>query len=135
MKKIFTDGSKSESAVGSAAVPMEHNIDEVLKRIPSNASVYTAEATALDMALNTIKQSRKSSFLIPSDSLSCLTALKAYKTLDPKILKLKIKINALTKNGKTIVFLWIPGHAGITGNELADELAKHALSAEEIYVL
>lgn len=131
-EKIFTDGSKSETAVGSAAVPMEHNIDEVFKRIPSNASVYTAEATALDMALNTIKQSRKSSFLIPSDSLSCLTALKAYKTLDPKILKLKIKINALTKNGKTIVFLWIPGHAGITGNELADELAKHALSAEEI---
>ena len=131
-ERIFTDGSKSETAVGSAAVPMEYEIDEVFKRIPSNASIYTAEATALDMALDTIKKSNKSSFVILSDSLSCLVALKAYETLDPKILKLKIKIHSLIQKGKTIVFTWIPSHVGIEGNDMADELAKQTLSAQKI---
>ena len=91
--------------------------------------MYTAEATAIDMALNLIGQSNQSSFVIASDSLSCLCALKAYGTLDPKILKLKLKINALAKKDKNIVFLWSPGHVGIQGNELADEVAKQALLA------
>ena len=77
-EKIYTDGSKSDTAVGSSAVPMEHGFDEVSKRIPPKASVYTAEATAIDMALNLIGQSNQSSFVIASDSLSCLCALKAY---------------------------------------------------------
>ena len=131
-EKIYTDGSKSDTAVGSSAVPMEHGFDEVSKRIPPKASVYTAEATAIDMALNLIGQSNQSSFVIASDSLSCLCALKAYGTLDPKILKLKLKINALAKKDKNIVFLWSPGHVGIQGNELADEVAKQALLAKDI---
>ncbi|XP_066901898.1 uncharacterized protein, partial [Halyomorpha halys] len=29
--------------------------------------------------------------------------------------------------GKTVFFIWVPGHVGITGNELADIAAKQAL--------
>ena len=33
----------------------------------------------------------------------------------------------LTKDGKDIVFNWVPGHVGIRGNSGADSAAKDAL--------
>ena len=33
----------------------------------------------------------------------------------------------LTKDGKETVFIWVPGHVGITGNLAADSAAKDAL--------
>ena len=33
----------------------------------------------------------------------------------------------LTKDGKEIVFVWVPGHVGIMGNSAADTAAKDAL--------
>ena len=34
----------------------------------------------------------------------------------------------LTKDGKEIVFVWVPGHVGIRGNSAADAAAKDALA-------
>ena len=33
----------------------------------------------------------------------------------------------LTRDGKKIVFIWVPGHVGIRGNLAADSAAKDAL--------
>ena len=33
----------------------------------------------------------------------------------------------LTKGGKEVVFIWVPGHVGIRGNSAADSAAKDAL--------
>ena len=33
----------------------------------------------------------------------------------------------LTKDGKDIVFIWVPGHVGIRGNSAADAAANEAL--------
>ena len=33
----------------------------------------------------------------------------------------------LTRDGKKIVFIWVPGHVGIRGNSAADSAAKDAL--------
>lgn len=130
-EKIFTDGSKSDLVVGCAAVPVPQDLDEMAMRLPDDASIFTAEASALDMALSTICKSSKPAFVILSDSLSsCLQALQAHETLDPRILKLKIKYNSLTLKGKSIAFAWIPSHVGIDGNDMADGLAKESLSAE-----
>ncbi|GFQ99377.1 coiled-coil domain-containing protein R3HCC1L [Trichonephila clavata] len=86
---IFTDGSKSESHVGSAVVSLSTVITDAL---PISASIYTAELHALRIAIEHI-------------SLSC--------------------------GRKISDFGWIPGHAGITGNELADTAARSATGSSE----
>ena len=130
--KIYTDGSKSDSAVGAASVPLIHNLDETNKRLPNDASIFTAEATALTMALSTINESEDSSFVIFTDSLSCLLALKDLNTLDPRILKIKLEIHSLTLKGKSVTLAWIPSHVGIDGNDMADEFAKESLLSPHI---
>ena len=67
-------------------------------------------------------------FLIITDSLSCLMALKSPNEKNPIILKLKQKIHIALSKNINISLLWIPSHVGIEGNEMADELAKEALS-------
>ena len=84
------------------------------------------------MALKAIQSSEAPKFVIFSDSLSCLLAMKNYDTLDPRIVKLKSLVHSLTSTGKSVVFTWIPSHVGIDGNDMADELAKQSLSSEEI---
>ncbi|GFR28219.1 putative RNA-directed DNA polymerase from transposon X-element [Trichonephila clavata] len=85
---IFTDGSKSESHVGSAVVSL--------------STTYTA--------LQSIVSLHSSSHPILVDITYALA-------------------NHLKK--KDIRFCWIPGHAGITGNELADTAARSATGSSE----
>ena len=129
-KKIYTDGSKSDTAVGAAAVPLIDDLDEINARLPEDASIFTAEATAIDMALSIINKAKETKFVICTDSLSCLMALKTLDTPDPRILKLKMKIHEISLKNKSIVLAWIPSHVGIDGNDMADELAKEALDSE-----
>ena len=42
------------------------------QRLPRNASIFTAEVTAIDLALYTIVESDDDHFIISSDSLSVL---------------------------------------------------------------
>ena len=44
-------------------------------RLPDNASIFSAEIKAVDLALDHIEQSRNSDFIIFSDSLSVLQSL------------------------------------------------------------
>ena len=36
----------------------------------------------------------------------------------------------MTREGKDIVFIWVPGHVGIRGNSVADSAAKDALDGD-----
>ena len=36
----------------------------------------------------------------------------------------------MTKDGKDVVFIWVPGHAGIRGSSAADSSAKDALDGD-----
>ncbi|GFQ69430.1 putative rna-directed dna polymerase from mobile element jockey-like protein [Trichonephila clavata] len=74
-ERIFTDGSKSESHVGSAVVSQSIVITDAL---PISASIYTAELHALRIAIEHISLSRGKKFIIYTDSLSALKALSLY---------------------------------------------------------
>ena len=98
---------------------------ELLKRLPNESSIYSAEAIAIDLAMNIIANHKSSKFIIYSDSKSVLQALQS-KDSTPLITRLLDKMNTLSKNN-SIILIWIPRHIGIQGNERADKAAKKAL--------
>ncbi|GFR13961.1 putative RNA-directed DNA polymerase from transposon X-element [Trichonephila clavata] len=125
---IFMDGSKSESHVGSALVSLSTVITDAL---PISASIYTAELHALRIAIEHILLSRGKKFIIYADSLSALQSIVSlHSSSHPILVDITYALaNHLKK--KDIRFCWIPGDAGITGNELADTAARSATGTSE----
>ena len=106
---IYTDGSKDYN---KTALPMD-------------SSIFTAEACAIDLALDIISKEKYKKFIIFSDSLSVLLSLNNKKLEHPLLIKLLCRLHS-TSN-KEIVFCWIPNHIGVRGNHRADAAAKSAL--------
>jgi ribonuclease HI len=117
---IYTDGDR----VASAAVFGQQVYSA---RIPSASSIFSAEANAILLALKFVASSKKSKFMICSDSLSCLLAIESCTTQNPFILKIVEIYKSLVAIGKHVMFTWIPSHIGIHGNTVVDREAKNAL--------
>ena len=124
---IYTDGSKDNDRVGCGLIINNLSIKQ---RLPNNASIFTAEVTAIDLALDTIAESDDDHFIIFSDSLSVLLSLHNKKMDNPLILQLLQKLHHLSCAHKTIHLCWIPSHIGIRGNEAADMAAKESLNQD-----
>ena len=78
-------------------------------------------------ALDIVSVKDERDFVIFSDSLSSLLALKGNNFDNPRVLKIIEVYHKLKERGKNVVFVWCPSHVGIKGNEKADKLAKEAL--------
>ena len=50
-QQIYTDGSKEDSKLGCAVISDNHSN---MQRIPDDSSIFTAEAKAIDLALDFI---------------------------------------------------------------------------------
>ena len=70
---FYTEGSKDTERVSVAAVLINHSYGH---RIQDHRSIFTAEARAILLALECIEHSNRKTFLIFTDSMSCLQALK-----------------------------------------------------------
>ena len=73
---IYTDGSKSSSGVGYAAISANKTCQYSL---PKDVSVFTAELCAIKSAIQMIKNLPPQKFVIFSDSRSGIEAIKNYK--------------------------------------------------------
>ena len=130
-QQIYTDGSKEDSKVGCDVITDDHsNMQRIPDDIPDDSSIFTAEAKAIDLALDFISTcDANNKFIIFSDSLSVLKAMNHTSSKNPQIQKLLEKCHVLFAY-KEIVLCWIPSHIGIQGNEMVDKQAKASLSLE-----
>ena len=113
------------NAVACATVFPSNTV--ISMRLPDSASVFTAEVWAIIKALEQIKDSIASKYIVFTDSLSFLQALHHMKLEHPLIGMVIRKCVFLNIAKKGIVFCWVPSHTGIKGNEKADSAAKAAL--------
>ena len=120
---IYTDGSHLNNRTASAAVKGNHCYAE---RLADEATIYTAELHALYLAQDHVETSTSDKHLVCSDSKSSLVAMETKKWKHPLVRKLLVRHPQLTEQGKEIVYIWVPGHMGIRGNDLADTAAKNA---------
>ena len=121
---IYTDGSKDNYGTGCRAVI---NNKTMKKSLPKEASIFTAEICAINLALKIISNNKAKKFIIYSDSISVLHSIKNQKLDNPLIVNLLNKLHAL-RQSKKIIFCWIPGYMGIQGNDKADSLAQAAVN-------
>lgn len=126
--QIYTDGSKSSGGVGAGLVirSVDQRDQTTGRRMHESASIFSAELYAIKLALQSLKYRRNVSCVIYIDSRSAIQAIKggSRKGLVMEILELLV---VLQKRYIQVGFCWIPGHAGIQGNELADTAAKAAI--------
>ena len=130
---IFTDGSKENDRTGNGIVV--EGIGTIKGRLPNDTSVYIAELHAILIALRLSRVHNIRKVCICSDSKSALQSI-----INPNFTQhLHFDIanihEELYDSGTEIIFLWVPGHTGILGNEQADQEAKAALALPEITVV
>ena len=90
-------------------------------RLPDSASIFTAEIWATIKALEEIKYSVASKYIVFTDSLSCLQALQSMK-LEHSLIGMVRRKCVVFNFAKKDNFCWVPSDI-----ERADSAAKSAL--------
>ena len=98
--KLYTDGSVIGDQVGSATVC---GTTTKTARLPNAASIFRAELYAITMALNIIYRKKENDFIIFSDSMSSLQAIKGFKLELNLVYQIIKDYSHLTESGKRIV--------------------------------
>ena len=110
---VYTDGSVINERSGCAVVIKYISVHISYQyRLPNNTNIFIAELLAISRAIDRINETEGQSFLICSDSLS---ALQAIKGANPNFLIHQI-LEKLNNTTKEICFEWIPSHVNIPGN-------------------
>ena len=129
-KKKFTNSSETEEGVAAAVVSTKQIKKPFTCQLPDDSSIYTAELRAILLALKHVYYSPKKSFLILSHSLSSLQSILNLNYDHPVLVQILELYTKMTREGREIVFICVPGHIGIRGNSAADSAAKDALDGD-----
>ncbi|KAF0701957.1 putative RNA-directed DNA polymerase, partial [Aphis craccivora] len=125
-QEVYTDASKTQDQVGISIILRNQN---VTLKLPNTCSIYTAEAIAILEAIKTTLDDEHPNHIIFSDSLGALNSIKNQFKPGEIATKILNKLNVALRKNKQITLMWVPGHIGIEGNELADKHAKLAVTS------
>ena len=128
--QIYTDGSKVNEKVAAAALSSVAQNSPFSCRLRDHCSIYTAELQAVLFALKQVYQSKEKKFMIFSDSLSALQARINFETVHLLLIQIQELLHKINADKKETIFMSVPGHIGIRGNEADDRSAKEALNTE-----
>ena len=92
---------------------------------------------AILKSLYWIEDSPYTKVMIISDSLSSLISIESHSSRSNPALLLEVLISLrrLWFKNVYVMFLWVPSHIGILGNEKADRSAAKALHHKNVYQL
>ncbi|XP_026331273.1 uncharacterized protein LOC113238652 [Hyposmocoma kahamanoa] len=126
--RIFTDGSKIGGRVGASLSlwNSKNEITAVKLSLPSFCTVYQAELLALCEASRVLTKRTERKYAIYCDSRAAIQTVTGPESLHPLAVQTRNNIKTLYQQNKTVTLYWIKAHAGLEGNERADELAKEA---------
>ena len=120
----FTDGSKLRDGVGAGVYgqSVRRRLSFLLGRYTTNfqLEIYAILACAYEIQ----SQNRPEKYVtICSDSLAALRVLEAVRTTSPLVHQCQKVLNEISSRHAEGLF-WVPGHAGVRDNEIADGLTR-----------
>jgi len=137
---IYTEGSKTDQGVWSRiAIYINNKLTHQIKhKLNNRCSNNQAEQTAILKVLHALEaikldNNTPRTVKVFTDSKITTFSLKKAKKRKHLIEEIRRKKNYLEKENWPIDFTWIKAHAGHSGNELADKLAKEAIKNSEIW--
>ncbi|XP_039968131.1 uncharacterized protein LOC120779828 [Bactrocera tryoni] len=108
----YTDGSKTSEGIGAGVAGPRTKL-------------------SIPMELNLQRGYRNERIAILSDSQAALKAISSYELKSLLVQECIDRLNSLAECNQ-VHLIWVSGHRGIAGNELADELARSAASTSMV---
>ncbi len=124
----YTDGSRlSEHDTSGAGVHFTDSREDLSIPLGRHATVFQAETYAIMTCAQSCSTNKNQNQLIYicSDSQAALKALASQRVYSKLVLECLSALKILG-NDNTVTLVWVPGHTGILGNEIADTLARKA---------
>ena len=139
---VYTDGSRGDGRAGYGVfVPRSENREEQMRsyRTPGNQEVYNSELRAIRRALIL---HQKEDLAIGSDSQTSLKVIRrwlcpyttgrCYREKEGELIRdICLRVAERSRRGLKTILFKVRAHAGIYGNEKADEAAKRGAQMEE----
>lgn len=131
--QIFTDGSlRDDGSVGSGVAIPALKLSKSYS-LPQNLSIFTAELSAITMALQTVLSlpSTLTAVTLGVDSQAALKAISSPHRCARSDILVEIRqlCHTIISQNTILTFLWVPSHIGVHGNDLADSAAREGAAA------